>query len=132
MDCHKVKFALEEYALFHIKKHSKRNEDIGLNARAYKCLVCRQWHITSKVLNHELIQDNEDLMAQLIAQVKLNEDLKAEIEVLIKAPKKHIKIVPMLEPKVKQMKEKINKQERQIKELKDMRNLLLQKLNQFL
>lgn len=132
MDCHKVKFALEEYALFHIKKHSKRNEDIGLNARAYKCLICRQWHITSKVLNQELIQDNEDLMAQLIAQVKLNEDLKAEIEVLIKKPKKHIKMIPTSEPKVKLMREKINKQEREIKSLKETRNLLLQKLNQFL
>lgn len=82
MECTKVKFSSEEYALFHITKHSKRNEVKGLKARAYQCMFCNQWHITSKILYNELIKDNEALRSQLVDQIKKNINLKAEVEQL--------------------------------------------------
>lgn len=83
-ECLKVKFGSEEYALFHISKHRKRNAEKGLQARAYKCNYCNGWHITSQVHNSELIEDNESLRSQLIEQIKKNVDLKAEVDLLKK------------------------------------------------
>ncbi len=87
MECTKVKFGSQGYAEYHITKHRKKNADKGLKARAYQCPKCNCWHITSQVVNEDLIKDNESLRNQLVEQIKKNVDLKAEVEVL----KEHLK-----------------------------------------
>lgn len=130
MDCVKVKFSTEQYALFHITKHKKRNEDKGLVARAYKCNFCNGWHITSQVYNNQLVEDNEELRNQLVEQIKKSVDLKAEVEILKKQLKNKDKKVVNSEPLVQQLKQTVNKLRVRIRDLEDTRNMLIAKLNQ--
>lgn len=130
MECIKVKFSSEEYADFHIKKHKKRNDVLGLEARSYKCNRCSSWHITSKLSYQELIDDNEDLHAQVVREVQKQVDLKAEIDYLCKLLKAgKIKKRPNPEPMIQQLNEKVRKQQKEISDLRDIRNKLLYELN---
>lgn len=128
-ECNKVKFASKEYAQFHIKKHEKKNIDQGLTARAYECRFCGSWHITSKILNSELILDNEALRGQLIDYIKENENLKAEVEFLKMNYKQFSSEKNSQSPEVRQLRETINKQRTRIKNQTDQLTQLLAKLN---
>lgn len=82
MECTKVKFSTESYANFHITKRKPEAIEKDLVVRAYKCVYCNSWHITSKVQYNELIKDNEAFREQLVEALKEIIDLKAEIELL--------------------------------------------------
>lgn len=132
MECTKVKFGTEEYALFHIAKYNKLNSRDKLPASTYKCKYCKSWHITSQIQNNELVLDNEEFRSQLIEQIKINVDLKAEVSQLNKRLKSSNKSDRNTDPAYQQMKETANRHKKRIKELTDIRNELLAKLNKFL
>ncbi len=132
MECTKVKFGSEEYALFHIAKYNKLKSKDNLPASTYRCKHCKSWHITSQVQNSELVLDNEEFRSQLIEQIKINVDLKAEVAQLNKRLRSNNKPIIIADPVYQQMKQTANRHKREIKELKDTRNILLAKLNKFL
>lgn len=58
MECTKVKFSNEKFAVDYIEKLAKTSIRDTKPLRAYLCPYCTAWHLTSKI-NHEFKQENE-------------------------------------------------------------------------
>lgn len=58
MECTKVKFSNEKFAIDYIEKLAKTSIRDTKPLRAYLCPYCTTWHLTSRV-NYELKQENE-------------------------------------------------------------------------
>ena len=58
MECTKVKFSNEKFAVDYIEKLAKTSIRDTKPLRAYLCPYCSTWHLTSRI-NHELKQENE-------------------------------------------------------------------------
>ena len=58
MECTKVKFSNEKFAVDYIEKLAKTSIRDTKPLRAYLCPYCTAWHLTSR-MSHELKQENE-------------------------------------------------------------------------
>jgi len=58
MECTKVKFSNEKFAVDYIEKLAKTSIRDIKPLRAYLCPYCTAWHLTSR-MSHELKQENE-------------------------------------------------------------------------
>jgi predicted RNase H-like nuclease (RuvC/YqgF family) len=81
VSCHKTKYAKEEFALAHIDKIKKKSKRDVVPIRAYLCLDCGLWHLTSTFEKKDII------INKLKAEVA---SLKEEVERLKKGMGKEI------------------------------------------
>lgn len=130
MECKKTRFASEEAAKFYLDKIKLNSNRDKIPIRAYKC-ACGAWHLTKRVRIEDVEEENLQLRELTVELVEKNENLKAEIKNLTKRLKVQDKATANTEPAYKQLKEKINKQQRQIKDLQDIRNQLFAQLQKF-
>lgn len=84
MECKKVKFANEKFADDYIKKLKKTSVRSTVPIRAYLCMTCNTWHLTSrekfehvtiKELNKQ-ISDLKNLIKKIQNQERINRDIE--------------------------------------------------------
>ncbi len=133
IQCTKVKFASQKYADFHIQKHKLENDKKGLKARSYKCKICpNSWHITSKVENCKLIEDNEALLLKVEELKETNQRLSNLNQKLLNQERKDLRqeaVVEVLENSISKKAEAILSMSKKIKELTSFNDALIKKID---
>jgi len=131
--CTKVKFLTQKYADFHIVKNEYRNIKTGKKARSYKCKICQNsWHITSKIENFKLVEDNEFLFNKVEAFRKTNQSLSDANNKLINKERKELReevVILHLENLVSKKSEDIIGMSKRINDLNTFNEALLRRID---
>lgn len=120
MGCHKVKFASQQDADFHISKKSKKSQ--GEYVHAYECRLCGSWHVSALYQNHPLIMINRDLVTK-------QANLRAQIVILEETARpenKELRKQLRREALIQEYEQDITRLKSQVKDLQKIRDRLIQ------